>query len=158
MIPLIGKPIYEPEPWSYTGDLTRREKVMDGNCTPPKMVRRVGWMLCMKCQRPHFSDDVGKCRVCFECGGAGGRAYNPPGQKHGPVGYIAFIKDVLEDEPALTTQELWSLASEHFGERLETTYVGFCNLVCRARHALGIKPPPRNSGGFGRHYPDIIAP
>ncbi len=68
----IAKPLIEPERWPFSGDLSRRAPVMDPNCDPPRVVRRVGWLRCMCCGRPHFSEDVARARMCVDCGGAGG--------------------------------------------------------------------------------------
>lgn len=68
----LAKPLIEPERWPFSGDLSRRAPVMDPNCDPPRVVRRVGWLRCMCCGRPHFSEDVARARMCVDCGGAGG--------------------------------------------------------------------------------------
>ena len=39
---------------------------------PPRVIRRVGWVRCMRCQRFHFSGNVVAVRLCSVCGGAGG--------------------------------------------------------------------------------------
>lgn len=68
---LVGFALAEPERWPFDGDLTRRSPVLDPNTQPPRIVRRVGWLRCMLCSRPHFSEDVVGIRICFECGGSG---------------------------------------------------------------------------------------
>lgn len=68
----VGKALIEPARWPFSGDLTRRASVMDPNVEPPRVIRRVGWVRCMSCGRPHFSEDVVRARLCSTCGGAGG--------------------------------------------------------------------------------------
>lgn len=68
---LVGRPLAEPERWPYDGG-ARRAPVMDPNFDPPRLVRRVGWLRCMTCGRPHFSEDVARVRLCCTCGGLGG--------------------------------------------------------------------------------------
>jgi hypothetical protein len=68
----IAKALTEPERWPFDGDLSRRASVMDPNVEPPKLVRTVGYMRCMSCGRPHWSEDVIRARMCTECGGVGG--------------------------------------------------------------------------------------
>jgi hypothetical protein len=53
----------EPEPWEYDGG-TRREPVLDYDCAPPRVVRKVGWRSCMACGSPFFSEDVIALRLC----------------------------------------------------------------------------------------------
>ena len=67
----VGRPLAEPERWPYDGG-ARRAPVMDPNFDPPRLVRRVGWLRCMTCGRPHFSEDVARVRLCCACGGLGG--------------------------------------------------------------------------------------
>ncbi len=67
----LAKPLAEPERWPYDGG-ARRAPVMDPNFDPPRLVRRVGWLRCMACGRPHFSEDVASVRLCCACGGLGG--------------------------------------------------------------------------------------
>lgn len=67
----IAKALIEPERWPNDGG-ARRAPVMDPNFDPPRVVRRVGWLRCMCCCRFHFSEDVARARMCWECGGAGG--------------------------------------------------------------------------------------
>ncbi|MFL0336308.1 hypothetical protein ACEU0A_004197 [Stenotrophomonas maltophilia] len=67
----MGRGLIEPERWPNDGG-ARRAPVMDPNCDPPRVVRRVGWRRCMCCGRFHFSEDVARARMCVECGGAGG--------------------------------------------------------------------------------------
>jgi len=73
----IAKALNEPERWPFDGDLSRRASVMDPNVEPPRLVRRVGYMRCMTCGRPHFSEDVARVRMCSDCGGAGGVPVRP---------------------------------------------------------------------------------
>lgn len=68
----IARPFIEPERWPFSGDLSRRADVLDPNLDPPRVVRRVGYVRCMCCGRPHFSEDVARARMCVDCGGAGG--------------------------------------------------------------------------------------
>ena len=56
----------EPEPWAWDGGV-RREAVLDTDHMPPRIVRRVGWRICMKCGAPYWSDDVVKIRMCSDC-------------------------------------------------------------------------------------------
>lgn len=56
----------EPEPWAWDGG-KRREAVLDTDHMPPRIVRRVGWRVCMKCGAPYWSDDVVKIRMCSNC-------------------------------------------------------------------------------------------
>lgn len=67
----IARELVEPARWPNDGG-ARRAPVMDPNCDPPRVVRRVGWLRCMCCGRSHFSEDVARARMCVECGGAGG--------------------------------------------------------------------------------------
>ena len=69
----VARPLIEPTRWPFSGDLTRRASVMDPNEEPPRVVRWVGYVRCMSCGRPHFSEDVVRARLCSACGGAGGR-------------------------------------------------------------------------------------
>lgn len=82
---LVGSALVEPERWPFDGDLARRAPVFDPNITPPRLVRRVGWLRCMLCSRPHFSEDVVGIRICFECGGEGSV----------PIGRISDLDDDL---------------------------------------------------------------
>jgi hypothetical protein len=56
----------EPEPWAWDGG-HRREAVLDTDHMPPRIVRRVGWRVCMRCGAPYWSDDVVKIRMCSDC-------------------------------------------------------------------------------------------
>lgn len=67
----VGVPLIEPDRWTFDR-CERRATVMDPNFNPPRAVRRLGWLWCLRCGRPHFSDDVARARMCAECGGAGG--------------------------------------------------------------------------------------
>ena len=55
----------EPAPWAWDGGL-RREPVLDLDHTPPPIVRRVGWLRCLRCRKPFFSDDVTGLHLCGE--------------------------------------------------------------------------------------------
>ena len=68
---LLAKALIEPTPWPLDGG-ARRANVLDPNFDPPRVIRRVGWVKCMRCQRFHFSGDVVAVRLCSVCGGAGG--------------------------------------------------------------------------------------
>lgn len=52
-----------PRPWEYDG-CVRREPVLDHDYHPPRVVRRVGWRVCMRCRTPFFSEDVIRLRLC----------------------------------------------------------------------------------------------
>jgi hypothetical protein len=80
---LVGRALIEPERWPFDGDLSRRAPVLDPNINPPRVVRRVGWLRCMRCSRPTFSEDVVGIRICFECGGSGSV----------PIGRISDLED-----------------------------------------------------------------
>ena len=67
----VAKPLVEPTRWAFDGG-ARRANVLDPNFDPPRVIRRVGWVKCMRCQRFHFSGDVVAVRLCSVCGGAGG--------------------------------------------------------------------------------------
>ncbi|RMH94431.1 hypothetical protein EBB59_01705 [Lysobacter pythonis] len=69
----MGRELIAPARWPNDGG-ARRTPVMDTNFDPPRLVRWVGWLRCMCCGRPHFSEDVARARVCVECGGSGGWA------------------------------------------------------------------------------------
>jgi hypothetical protein len=47
----------EPEPWCFDG-CKRREKVLDHDHNPPRVVRSVGWLRCLCCTRAFWSQDV----------------------------------------------------------------------------------------------------
>lgn len=64
----VGKEIGEPKPWSFEEGPTRRVAVYDHNWSPPRLVRRVGWVTCISCRRQRFfSCDVVKHRMCDGC-------------------------------------------------------------------------------------------
>ncbi len=73
----VGRDIEEPAPWPFDGDLTRRRPVVNPNFEPPRVMRRVGWLRCLLCRRPHFSGDVVQVRICLRCGGLGGEPFGP---------------------------------------------------------------------------------
>lgn len=58
----------EPKPWPDDGG-KRREAVLDLDHTPPRVVRRVGWSPCLRCQTSFFSPDVVSVRLCPRCKG-----------------------------------------------------------------------------------------
>jgi hypothetical protein len=62
----VGREIVEPSQWPHDGGV-RRVPVMDPNFDPPRLVRRVGWVRCLCCGEPHFSPDVTRVRLCWEC-------------------------------------------------------------------------------------------
>jgi len=55
--------LIEPKRWSYDGG-ARREAVLDTDCNPPRVVRKVGWRNCLRCRKPFFSEDVVRLRLC----------------------------------------------------------------------------------------------
>lgn len=57
--------IVEPDRWEYDGG-KRREPVIDTDHKPPRVVRKVGWLRCLKCKRPFFSEDVVRHRLCSD--------------------------------------------------------------------------------------------
>lgn len=58
----------EPEQWPWDG-CQRREPVLDHDFRPPRVVRVVGWHLCLRCGAPFFSSDVKGIRMCPSCKG-----------------------------------------------------------------------------------------
>lgn len=72
----MGKPLVEPQAWPWDGDLRRRQQLVDPD--DGRVIRRLGWLRCMRCSRPCFSEDVVRARLCFNCGGL---ASEPVGQK-----------------------------------------------------------------------------
>jgi hypothetical protein len=58
----------EPVPWPDDGG-QRREKVLDVDHNPPRVVRVVGWQRCMTCRKPFWSDDTRHVRMCRDCKG-----------------------------------------------------------------------------------------
>jgi len=56
----------EPVPWPDDGG-KRREKVLDVDHNPPRVVRVVGWQRCMTCRKPFWSDDTRRIRMCRDC-------------------------------------------------------------------------------------------
>ncbi|QDD90359.1 hypothetical protein CCZ28_15570 [Pseudomonas oryzihabitans] len=67
-----GYDLVEPGRWPDDGG-ARREPVLDYNADPRgRVVRRVGWVRCMRCRRPAWSGDVVRCRICVGCGGLAG--------------------------------------------------------------------------------------
>ena len=61
-----GRGFIEPAPWAWDGGV-RREPILDADCDPPRVVRRVGWRRCMSCRTPFFSEDVAGLRLCDKC-------------------------------------------------------------------------------------------
>lgn len=57
---------FDPEPWDADGGV-RREPVLDTDCDPPRVVRYVGWRVCMNCRRQFWSEDVRAIRMCGRC-------------------------------------------------------------------------------------------
>ena len=53
----------EPLPWPDDNGV-RREAVLDTDCMPPRVIRRVGWLRCLRCRRSFFSEDVTRMRLC----------------------------------------------------------------------------------------------
>ena len=45
----------------------RREPVVDNDAKPARVVRLVGWRVCMKCSSPFWSGDVMRLRMCGGC-------------------------------------------------------------------------------------------
>ena len=37
---------------------------MDIDLNPPRVIRKVGWLHCLKCRKPFFSEDVVRLRLC----------------------------------------------------------------------------------------------
>ena len=56
----------EPTPWAWDGGV-RRGEVLDHDSKPPRVVRLVGWRVCMKCSKPFWSGDVRRLRLCNGC-------------------------------------------------------------------------------------------
>lgn len=71
--PQRPKPNYqgfvEPLPWPDDGG-QRRERVLDVDHNPPRVVRVVGWHRCMSCRKPFWSEDTRRVRMCDRCKGA----------------------------------------------------------------------------------------
>jgi hypothetical protein len=57
-----------PRPWDWDGGV-RRAPVLDHDHFPPRIVRMVGWRVCLRCSVPYWSDDVVKLRLCHGCRG-----------------------------------------------------------------------------------------
>ena len=58
----------ELEPWPDDGG-QRRERVLDADHNPPRVVRVVGWHRCMTCRKPFWSEDTRHVRMCRDCKG-----------------------------------------------------------------------------------------
>lgn len=56
----------EPQQWGFDG-CQRREAVLDVDHNPPRVIRRVGWRLCITCTKPFWSTDTTKIRMCDPC-------------------------------------------------------------------------------------------
>ena len=54
------------EAWRFDGG-KRREAVLDLDHNPPRVVRKVGWRVCMCCAKPFWSEDTTRQRLCGEC-------------------------------------------------------------------------------------------
>jgi hypothetical protein len=61
-----GQGFSEPAQWGFD-HCKRREPVLDYDHNPPRVVRFVGWRICMKCSKPFFSDDIIALRMCAGC-------------------------------------------------------------------------------------------
>lgn len=72
----LAKPLIEPAHWPFNG-YSLRKSVLDPSFEPHRLVRRIGWRPCLRCKRPHFSDDVSRIRLCSRCGGLGGDPIGP---------------------------------------------------------------------------------
>lgn len=57
-----------PRPWDWDGG-KRRAFVLDRDHNPARIVRMVGWRVCLRCAGRFWSDDVVKIRLCAGCGG-----------------------------------------------------------------------------------------
>jgi hypothetical protein len=53
----------EPAEWKFDGDLTRRKPVLLNG----RVVRNVGYLRCLCCRDPFFSEDVKGIRMCITC-------------------------------------------------------------------------------------------
>lgn len=60
-----GSDIIEPAQWGPADD--KRVPVLDPNTSPPRVIRYVGWRLCLRCGRKFFSRDVVAVRMCQPC-------------------------------------------------------------------------------------------
>jgi hypothetical protein len=68
-VPIVRPDSYgftEPTPWAWDGGV-RRGEVLDHDSKPPRVVRLVGWRVCMKCRKPFWSGDVRRLRMCAGC-------------------------------------------------------------------------------------------
>lgn len=75
--------------WAFDGDLARRVAVVDQDTGAT--VRRVGWLRCLRCARPTFSEDVVRVRLCWCCGGLGS---DPVGPK------LSTMLDIRQRQPS----------------------------------------------------------
>ena len=70
----VGTPVQAPDSygfaippmWAYDG-CKRGEPVLDHDHKPARVVRRIGWLCCIRCARPFFSADVVAVRMCSAC-------------------------------------------------------------------------------------------
>lgn len=58
----------EPEPWAWGGG-KHREPVLDLDRNPPRVVRSVGWRICIRCSSPFWSADAVGVRLWTACKG-----------------------------------------------------------------------------------------
>lgn len=54
------------EAWPFDG-CKRREPVLDHDHKPPRVVRSVGWRVCLRCSSPFWSVDTVRVRMCEDC-------------------------------------------------------------------------------------------
>ena len=58
----------EPKRWPFD-QCRRREPVLDLDHNPPRIVRDVGWRLCLRCRALFASPEVVAIRLCDSCKG-----------------------------------------------------------------------------------------
>lgn len=63
-----GTLVFDLVPWEWDGG-KRRERVLDHDHTPPKVVRIAGWAFCICCAKGVFSQDLHALRLCNSCKG-----------------------------------------------------------------------------------------
>lgn len=61
----ICKPIEEPQPWNFDGDVKRRAPVIDPHDN--RVIRHVGYRRCLSCAKHFWSEDVVRQRICPIC-------------------------------------------------------------------------------------------
>lgn len=71
----FSEPVFKA--WPFDGG-KRREPALDLDYDPPRVVRQVGWRVCMCCAKPFWSDDTIRQRLCGECKAP------PRGQRRNP--------------------------------------------------------------------------